>query len=432
MTLTRRGVLGAVVIAALLGQSCRRISVCEDEACDEDERALAQGGDAGHVGDGGIGAVAGGDGGGGAAPAREHAGAAGDAGSSSEIPAGLVCEAGLADCDGSTLTGCETVVGWNQSQCGECGVACEGACYGGSCVETILIDRDVVPRDVVLTRTHAFASLYGTDLTFAKIDRDTGVSETLLTLPIQHSSSDSTLVLGADLVYLFHAESAEIWSVPLEGGQPEREDVMGPSSIAASSQGVYYVSFTEDEETWETEYQLWFRPKGDKAWQSLYRGGAGRLIASGLNRVAFITKGDEATEFYSLNGATLELYGSGPEVLEARVTDGGTIAVLASGDDGLELWWLGSTGLIDHYPVDGATYNEHRYMHMSGSAVVLYFEEEGGAFAQFFGVEGAGSARIGLPVVSSVALVDGFDIWFGVWDNWAARRFLRSTYYSFR
>jgi hypothetical protein len=339
----------------------------------------------------------------------------------------LECEAGRADCDGSKLTGCETTLAYSQRNCGACGVMCEGACSRGVCSDTVTVARDATLRDVVTTTTHAFASLFALEVTIVAIELEAGQVETRLTLP----RGEVQIALGQEHLYVFHEENEEIWSVPLDGSSPRLETLTRPSSMGASREGAYYVSYTEsDVEPYDTAYTLWFRARGATKWQRLLEGPSAHILSSSAAGVVFLTEDEVETKLYLLDGTQLVEYGVVPAYVAEAVQVGTSLTALTPSDDErvYELWWLDVGEAPVHYPVGYPSRNEHFRLRSAVDRAALYYETGGSAFAQLFNRGGPERERIGLPAVSSVARIDDLDIWFSVWDNWVTRRVMRSRY----
>jgi hypothetical protein len=288
----------------------------------------------------------------------------------------------------------------------------------------------VVARAVVTTKTHAFASLFGVDVTIVKIDRASGANDAVLSLPF----GPTEIALGLDLLYVFQPESGEIWSLPLEDSRPRPEPVSNPSSMGASREGAYYVSYTEaEEEPYLDTYELWFRSNGSSTWQLLRSGASGAILASSASGVVFAVREEAGTRLHLLQGPKLVDHGVVPaDVDEAAVVGAGIVAQTASDDElQFELWWPSLEEEPVHYAVGHPQANEHYRLHAADGAAALYYEENGAAFVQQFGRNGPNQTRLGLPAVSVIAHLDQFEIWFAVWDTWVARRFLHTTYLDF-
>jgi len=200
-------------------QACHEFHACYDGPCPTPRRAESSGGAASSAGEGtdasagasGSSAAAGGTG----AAAGGELNLAGDAGAGGGAGA-LTCPPPSANCDESSLTGCEVNLLTNVANCGACGARCRGVCALGEChaFETLASDFDPPPYrgiDFTSSDVYALSSRFSTQL--LRWSEGHGAESLLSDGP-----DFSGIVSGVDRVYLLGSYDDRLWSIPFSGG----------------------------------------------------------------------------------------------------------------------------------------------------------------------------------------------------------------------
>jgi len=181
----------ATLFAALIASSCRPISFCRSDGKD-----CA------------------------AAEARAHpageGGEAGQAGGASNPT--IDCEFPLANCDESTLTGCEANVLQSPRHCGGCGKPCDGFCGEGRCfpfetISTIPISK---AAGIAPATEHVYfvsRQLNGGTNILERISKRTGEIDTVL----EGAPVDRIEALHIGLERLYFGDSGGIYSIGFAG-----------------------------------------------------------------------------------------------------------------------------------------------------------------------------------------------------------------------
>jgi hypothetical protein len=193
--------------------SCHEFHACYDAECEP--LALAGtdgddplGGGKGAAGHGGAHVLPSGG-----VPPTDEGGAAGAAEST--------CVAPLADCDESTLTGCEANLLTDTGHCGACGERCVGACLEGKCqaFERLAYSTSL-PQHHGIASTPAELFVLNTLFTHDVLRWSEALGpRTVLT----QGESFHHVEAGKDRLYLVNFFD-QLWSVPYVGGTPRSED----------------------------------------------------------------------------------------------------------------------------------------------------------------------------------------------------------------
>jgi hypothetical protein len=401
------------------GAACRSIVVCENEACEERAMMSSGGSSQGGVPDSTPEPTA--EGGAAGEGGASNAGEAGAAGAIAEPPEPLACEDGLADCDGSTLTGCETNLGWSERHCGECGQVCEGLCQGRDCKPaTLLADGSALA--FVASSSTAFgviSSLEGESL--EQFDVLSGKQSEL----IRSVDYEAQLAVSADRIYVWEPSSGAFQSALLSGADLRTEPTpVAIESFGASNDGVYYVDAPSSS---ESVSRLWFRGTGKAAWKKIFESSYLKLVAS--SEYGVLVAGDDGI---ALDSALMEVHGEVVKSLvmpspdldwdAAALTAAGPVLVASD-----ELIWL--TDPLTRYQIPSYSLSS-RPPAVLDTEIILLSDENGTAFIQHYGRAGATTVRGGLASGSDLLLVDSTYVWYAVWDSAATRHLWRAEWYS--
>jgi hypothetical protein len=420
-----------LLLAAVTAASCRTGGVCESTACSSD--ATNVGGAAGEqpstppIGGDRAAAHAGGEGGaaGDASSGAAGASSAGEAGQ----PARLECEADLADCDESRLTGCETDLTWSVRHCGACDADCNGACVAGRCQPATLVTDRLFAQTMVASATTGFARASDGrgNSSIVRIDMESGEGEVIQA----QVADDVVLALGADRVYFFDPETTELRSTGLDGASLTLEqELVGASDFGASPQGAYYVESETNPDTWEETETLWFRATGTGVWNKLR--GPGNLElhrSSPFGVVASEHDVNGVPRLLLLRGNQVTELGDQPDSLIEAIATRSAVVVLT---DGL-LHWLTPDSTLDgvvSYEVDSSS-NYYDHLIVLGDSVAILSQSDGKAAVHFYASDGGAGQTYGIAPYSNLAFADSGYLWYGVEDNWLERRFLRSQWFDF-
>lgn len=409
------------LVASVMG-GCRGIDICGAEGCETTgpsqlepmdggeggAETLSSSGRAGEGGatDGGAGTNGGGEGG------------------EPQVPSGETCEPDLAECDGSSLTSCETNVTWSVRHCGQCHEVCDGLCQGGRCQPAQLIHVGFARSMVVSATTGIAVADSGEDYALLHVDFKTGEPDVLLSA----ISYDATLAASTDRFYALDTDANLLHSVRLDGSDPQVEVASDRlQTLGATADGVYYVdySYTEDTDVW-TE-QLWFRATGASSWQLLYFAPGLTILSSsqfGLLLMEYGTAGEST--LFVVHGQTLNALPDAPaEPSASAVTESGAVLLIEDETTGVtKLWW--------QTPSEGVAYEisspGSERLHVLNDRVALYSDDNGSAFVQHFTPAGPVLGKGGLPSGGEVVAIDSNYIWYTVWDTVVTRRFLRAKW----
>lgn len=352
----------------------------------------------------------------------------GAAGESSQPP-GLTCDEGLADCDGSRFTGCETDLSWTQRHCGACGNVCEGGCAFDACLPTKLVTEDVEATTLVSTKSHAYATLKRNDCFVARIDLESGELESVL----ESLDSETRLAVSRDRVYVFDEANERLYTIPFGANQVATpEDVLRPSSMGANQSGAYYVRGA-DEEAQEPVDELWFRLNAADPWQLATTAPHLAILSSSPSGVVLeAEQPDGASHLFRLDGATLVDHGPAPEGLDQAVAIEGGIVALGYGDvSARSLHWLKPDAETRQYALEGTVVDYGTVLFASGGDVGVLFEDRHRTYLQFFREARPLRNKLGLASYTSIAALDDAYVWHTTYDSWITMRVLRSTWQSF-
>jgi hypothetical protein len=434
------------LLTTILG-GCRGITVCSSEAC-RDESLLAggkeSGGTASSTGSSGAAAgeseggraAAGGAAAGGAA-AGEPAAAGGNGGDADEVASGPSCDGTFAECDGSSLTVCETDVTWNVRHCGGCAQDCDGICGGAQCEPAIAV-APLYVRSMVASSTTGFALAHdGSEFSILKVDIATAEGGVYL----GNVSEQTHLAISGDRVYFASVienddedaeDAVELRSAQLDGSGLVLEEGIEPLDIGAAAAGFYYVSKSTNEDTFEDTYRLFFRATGSTTWQALHSGARCRILASSEFGVV-VGKDDDAenTELFLVTGAKQTSLGAAPPNLEElAVTSNAVVALLRDEDlDVTRMRWMRPGAEPSEYTVPTPN-NGFPELNVHRDEILMFFQEHGQAHIQRFASGGPSDSRSGIAPFAHVSLVDRDYVWYAVFDTWITMRFLRSRWFQ--
>jgi hypothetical protein len=358
------------------------------------------------------------------------AGSAGDESTAGE-PQVLECEPGLADCDESRLTGCETHLGWTVRYCGTCGLACDDACQEGACLASLEIGQGVLIDDFVSTTSYAFTKLSKLDNTAAFISIDVGTGKLVERLAVEAYQGFSLAL--SDRVYVLE-ENFPLRSFALDGTDLQTEDAVEPRDIGGNAGGTYYLRTVYDAEDVGTDL-LYYRPSKASPWQEIRRREGrddSRIESStpdGIVYVEWDTSGAE--QVYLLRGSDLISYGPLPANASHALAIANSVTVLTHDDaaDQNELWWLKDGEEPIHYALPASEWAPT--MRPFGNRVALLLEEDKTAYVQLFGEGGGFTGRVGLRLESDLAGLNEKYLFHSVTDNWIDWRVLRTPWNQF-
>lgn len=319
---------------------CRGESICASEAACFEKAPPSDGGNGGVSPNqptpptgGGTAGAAGSDASPGGAPddVLGGAGAGGESGASNSPS----CSPGRADCDGSSLTPCETSLEISFQHCGACNSRCDGICWGGRCKPF----EDLAPYDLnelVASASSAYALVngYNFDQAILRIDLNSGHTEIIA----NGIGFDARLWLGNARLYA--ALGLTIVSMNLDGTGRVDESIT-PESFGATRAGAYYVDSVE-----ATGNRLWFRSETSQTFQQIFTSPFDlRLEASDPTGVLMLQGGatpDQDQYVFIKDNQQIPL-GPAPTGVIDRLIVGGSVALLVAPSTDpaqVELVWL--------------------------------------------------------------------------------------------
>lgn len=137
----------------------------------------------------------------------EHeAGAAGQAGEASE----LECPKPHANCDATSLNGCETNLSLDPNHCGACNTPCDGLCVSSSCLGFEVAGNYGLQSNLAISDQFLYF-VTGEGFTSERLMRVDSLSKKAETLA-QNLLDFDRVAVGADRVYLW-SDTAGLWSV---------------------------------------------------------------------------------------------------------------------------------------------------------------------------------------------------------------------------
>jgi hypothetical protein len=362
-------------------------------------------------------------------------GAAGDAGAglvasagSAGLASGPACEGNFAECDGSTLTPCETNVAWQTRHCGACDAVCEGLCQAKGCQPaTLVLERE--SSAFVMSGASALAcARYDEISALILIDRDTAKTTILL----DGLDGCPKLVAGADRFYAFDAFNEVLKSMRLDGSDL-KDEVLASSFdyFGASAHGAYYVDSPYSEEQDVTTYRLWFRATGGTSWKLLREGQeqSYEIVASSAYGVLVFASGAEESALLELHGediSDITTKAAGIDWDAAAMTAVGPVLTAEPWTGPQELHWLGET--VTHYELPDSVYLTN--LNVFEDRLVLHGEEDGVGFIQLYGPDGVDGDRRGIALASNFIGMDSRYVWFTVWNTAATRALLRAPWHE--
>ncbi len=406
----KRAIAGTFATALALlpwASSCRSLSLCgEPNGC---ARSSATGGAAGGPGGEGSGAGQGGD-----DQGASRGGAAGEEGAT-----GSTCLLPLADCDNSTLTGCETDVRWNASHCGACGQPCKGICAGAVCHPGELLLEIGALDAIVSTETHAYtiiSDLNG-EASLLSIERTSGSREVMLQLP----TADVTLHRGMDRLYLCDGETGNVSSIGFAGTSLAPE-AFSADEMGTSRDGVYYALSDE----------LWFRSNAAGAEPVLVEELSGSFwdILGDGNSLVVEAASEQGAVFYLMRGAEPVLLGPRPEPYIAFQPMGdGLVVVTHRTDDPWmkELFWLSPGQPALRYRPEDEIETVNAIGRLDGNAL-LELRRGPTEFVLLLGRD-LETSRLGIPPDSSFVHIDTTHVWYLDHGTDLVPKLMRATFY---
>jgi hypothetical protein len=340
-----------------------------------------------------------------------HAGAAfggeaygGYGGEESSVPS---CELGTDDCDGSTLTVCETYITWDVQHCGACGQACDGICVLGHCKPSEPIQQAGHPRQFVTDSAFAYAIFDGEGAkNILRIELETGDSRVVGT-----GFSDKTLLaVSGDRLYAL--DTNLLRSKDLADGPFETEP-FGAQGLGASLEGLYYTRISYDFQTKVATWSLWYRPTAASESSLLGEADQFDIIASGQNGVVVKRRIDAEITLLFASENRLTSLGPVPNFVSVRAVRNGVAMLVVNADEpsGFELWWTTITGGTTRFALAADVKPPAELVEAPGGVAML-LRERGSAFVQLFDDFGPSSIRLGLHYYSSLEFVDARNAWY--------------------
>jgi hypothetical protein len=238
---SRRNVAVAIALGVAACSSvaaCHEFRACYEEPC---EPVAGDGGDGSAEPITGGAANLGGQSGQGGESGAAGAPLGGEGGAAGEGAVEFVCAAPTADCDESTLTGCETNLLSAVEHCGACRQRCYGVCVEGACSPFELLSLEVQTPS-----TNGIVQVDGAVLATSLAESpqllrwsDAGGAETLVGEPW----SFDALVPASDRVYLLGASGSQLSSLRLQDDKVLSENVKAKTA-AVIADTLYAVDAT--------------------------------------------------------------------------------------------------------------------------------------------------------------------------------------------
>lgn len=449
MALTR-WVLSALLLSGVF-TSCREVSICADtnecpaEASagrgattdrtsggsnssdngngNGDEAGLAgQPGQAGQAGQGGqaLGAGQGGEAGEAGQVAVGNAGASGE-------PSQNECPHDSGECDGSSLTTCETDLLTSVRHCGACERACDGLCVLGVCKAPELMFKGAGFSDFVLTHNAAFIVMSDYSNSRRALYRfDLQSGEASLVMELEHP--ENSISLGPDRVYVHVFEG--VLAVALDGSRVDLVENGGlaidPFSFGATAQGIYYVDFEYLEgaegEPAEERWALYYRPHLSTKWQVLERSSYLRILASGSGCLAVERGTEENRELSLVVGAEVTKIDGLPAAWDDLLVVENELVLLTS--EPSQLWWFDSSGPLQHYTIEPPTSSWDALTLATPRGVAIQSQSGGQESVRTYTREGPALWAAGISRKAALMFVHRPELWYVYSANWADPRLL--------
>lgn len=429
MALTR-WLLGALLLSGAVA-ACREVSVCSDTNGCPNEASAPGGAAAGKTSGGGSSTKtdseeAGGPGQTGRAGQPGRAGQGGEAGETGEAaggsagtsgaPAETECPPDVGECDGSSLTTCETDLLSSVRHCGACENPCEGLCVLGTCKAAELMFKDVSPSAFVVTHDAAFTVLHahsGSQHALYRFDLPSGKAN----LVMQLEESEHSISLGPDRVYV-HVY-AGVLAVAPDGSSVELVEhgglAISPEGFGATAQGLYYVD--RDYLEGAGELTLFHRPHLSAKWQVLERGGELKILGSGSGCLALARETDGKRELVLVVGAELTTIDGLPADWDDLLVVDDEVVLLTS--DPSQLWWFDSSRPIRHYPIAPPRFPYDALKLAAPRGVAVQSQSGGAQSVRTYTREGPALWAVGISRKASLSLINRPDLWYLYAPNWS-------------
>jgi hypothetical protein len=416
------GVSGAAAVG------CRSLDLCSGSQCAVSE----DGHDGGGRGGSAVSPSAMADKGGAAAAGEAAAGEAaaspvaegGNAGQAGQ----LICDGNAAECDGSTLTPCETNVAWQTRHCGACDAVCEGLCQTKRCQPAEFVFEREASAFVVSGSSALAYARYDDTYALILVDRETANQKILLD-PLTESLE---LAASADRFYVFDAWNEKLRSVRLDGSELKNEELaFGFDSFGASADGAYYVDSLYDEEQGLTTYRLWLRAVGATTWKLLReaKDKSYTIVTWSQYGVLMIESGAEETALLEVHGEDIRDISAklaGVDWDAAAMTAAGPVVTVEPEVGPRELCWLGAE--VTRYELPDWVYLTN--LNVFEDRLALHGEENGLGFIQLYGPRGVEGDRRGIPLASNFIGMDPNHVWYTVWNTAATRALMRAPWHE--
>jgi hypothetical protein len=434
-----RWVLGALLLSGVIA-ACREVSICADaNECPVEasagrgattDRASGGGGSANGNGDeAGLAGQPGQPGQGGQAPDGVQDGEAGQAGQVAAGNAGASgetsqneCPHDSGECDGSTLTTCETDLLTSVRHCGGCERACDGLCVLGICKAPELMFKGAGFSDFVLTHEAAFMVLSNysnSRLALYRFDLQSGKASLVMELEYPENS----ISLGPDRVYVHVFDG--VFAVTLDGSRVELVEKDGfaisPFSFGATAQGIYFVHFEYLEgaegEPPEESWTLYHRPHLSTKWQVLERSSYLRILASGSGCLAIERGTEENPELSLVVGTEVTKIDGLPAEWDDLLVVENELVLLTSEPN--QLWWFDSSGPLQHYAVEPPTFSWDALTLTAPRGVAIQSRSGDQESVRTYTRDGPALWAAGISRKAALLFVNRPELWYVYSANWA-------------
>lgn len=315
------------------------------------------------------------------------------------------CELGFDECDGSSLTACETAVIFDTANCGGCDDACEGACVLGRCKASEVIEWEGRVRELVAGSTLAYA-LFFTEGAWnvVEIELDSGSTRVVGT----GFSEKARLALAGDR--LFALDGTKLSSRGPSDAAFEQEPI-SPAIIGGSAGGLYYVERVYDPDPRVETDTLFYRAVGASEAIVLRRGYVEILASDRVGVAARWRTANVSQKLLFLDGKRVVDLGTMPGAESVYTIRDGVAALVHNVElpSGYELHLLRINDPEEIIPLQFEVKDPSLVRAPGGVALLL--RDRRSPFVQSFG-DGREAIAFGLDAQASLLLVDSQYLWF--------------------
>jgi hypothetical protein len=425
-----RWLLGALLLSGAIA-ACREVSVCSDANGCPNETSADGGATAGRTSGGSSSAetnseAAGRPGQTSQAGQQGRIGQGGEAGETGEVTGGDAgtsgappqneCPPDMGECDGSSLTTCETELLSSVRHCGACENTCEGLCVLGICKAPELMFKDAGHGGFVVTQDAAFTVLSdhsGSQHALYRFDLASGEAS----LVMQLEQSEHSISLGPDRVYV-HVPAGVLAIAP-DGTPADLVEngglAISPEDFGATAHGLYYVD--RDYLEGAGELTLFHRPHLSAKWQVLERGGELKILGSGSGCLALERETEEERELVLVVGAELTKIDGLPADWDDLLVVEDQVVLLTS--DPSQLWWFDSSRPVHHYPITTPRFPYDALKLAAPHGVAVQSQSGGAESVRTYTREGPALWAVGISRSAALSLISRPDLWYLYAPNWA-------------